>query len=64
MSRNAATAAKSYAAENQGQYTGMTIASLQATEPSLTDAGSVQTVTLTRRGGSEHVHRDHPVEVR
>jgi type IV pilus assembly protein PilA len=45
MSRNAATAAKSYAAENQGQYTGMTLASLTATEPSLTDAGSVQSVT-------------------
>ena len=45
MTRNAATAAKSFAAENQGQYTGMTIAALQATEPSLNDSGSVQTVT-------------------
>jgi type IV pilus assembly protein PilA len=45
MSRNAISAAKSYYTEKNGTYVGLTQALLQAEEPSLTDTGSVQTVT-------------------
>jgi type IV pilus assembly protein PilA len=45
MSRNAASAAESYATDNSGDYTGMTAAKLQAIEPSLNDAGGVKTIT-------------------
>ena len=45
MSRNAISAAKSYNTEKLGTYVGLTQALLQAEEPSLTDAGSVQTIT-------------------
>ena len=44
MSRNAASAAAAFATDAGGSYSGMTIASLQAIEPSLNDSGSVQTV--------------------
>jgi hypothetical protein len=44
MTRNAASAAAAYATDQGGSYTGMTIAGLQAIEPSLNDSGSVQTV--------------------
>ena len=42
MSRNAASAAAAFATDPGGSYTGMTIAALQAIEPSLTDAGGVR----------------------
>jgi type IV pilus assembly protein PilA len=45
MSRNAISAAKSYYTEKNGTYVGLTQALLQAEEPSLTDTGSVHTVT-------------------
>jgi type IV pilus assembly protein PilA len=45
MSRNAASAAAAYATDQGGAYTGMTIAGLQAIEPSLADGGGVQSVT-------------------
>jgi type IV pilus assembly protein PilA len=45
MSRNAASAAAAFATDAGGAYTGMTIAGLQAIEPSLSDAGGVQSVT-------------------
>ena len=45
MSRNAVSAAKSYYTEKNGTFVGLTQALLQAEEPSLTDAGSVQTIT-------------------
>ena len=64
MSRNAASAAAAYATDKGGVYTGMDTAALVAIEPSLADAGSVQTVRIDqqRRGG--RVHRFHHVEVR
>jgi type IV pilus assembly protein PilA len=44
-SRNAGSAAEAFATDNGGDYTGMTISALQGIEPTLSDAGSVQTVT-------------------
>ena len=44
MSRTASSAAAAFGTEN-GTYTGMTIAALRASEPSLDDGGSVGTVT-------------------
>ena len=64
MTRNAATAAKSYAAEHQGQYTGMTIADLTGDRAVADRCGQRPDGHLAGRGGSEHVHRDDPVEVR
>ena len=48
MSRNAASAAAAFATDQGGSYnspTTMTIGALQAIEPSLSDAGGVQSVT-------------------
>jgi len=44
-SRNAASAAEAFASDKSGDYTGLTQAKLQEIEPSLSDAGSVQTIT-------------------
>jgi type IV pilus assembly protein PilA len=40
-SRNAASAAESFATDNSGDYTGLTAAKLQAIEPSLNDTGGL-----------------------
>jgi type IV pilus assembly protein PilA len=45
MTRNAASAAEAFGTDKGGDYTGMTIAQLQAIEPSLADGGGVQSVT-------------------
>jgi type IV pilus assembly protein PilA len=52
MSRNAASAAAAYSTDQGGTYTGMTIADLQAVEPSLNDAGSVASVTTLHNVGA------------
>ncbi len=45
MSRNAASAAAAFATDKGGSYTGMVIGDLTTIEPSLSDTGSVQSVT-------------------
>lgn len=45
MSRSAASAALAHANGSSGDFTGMTIGDLRTIEPSLTDAGAVDTVT-------------------
>jgi type IV pilus assembly protein PilA len=44
-SRNGASAAEAFATDKGGDYTGLTQAKLQEIEPSLSDAGSVKTIT-------------------
>ena len=43
--RNAASAAETYATDKNGDYTGMDIAALQGIEPTLSDTSGVQTAT-------------------
>jgi type IV pilus assembly protein PilA len=45
MSRSAASAALAHAHEQNGSFSGMTIGDLRTVEPSLSDAGAVDTVT-------------------
>jgi type IV pilus assembly protein PilA len=45
MTRNAASSAEAFATDNSGDYTGMTMATLQGLEPTLTDSSGVQTIT-------------------
>ena len=53
--RAAETAAESYATDHSGAYTGMSIAELQAIEPTLKEKSSAELVTAEAKGANSYI---------
>ena len=53
--RAAETAAESYATDHGGAYTGMSIAELQAIEPTLKEKSSAELVTAEAKGANSYI---------
>ena len=53
--RTAETAAESYATDHSGAYTGMSIAELQAIEPTLKEKSSAELVTAEAKGANGYI---------
>ena len=53
--RTAETAAESYATDHSGTYTGMSVAELQAVEPTLKEKSSAELVTAEAKGANSYL---------